>query len=174
MITATGSRPRVLHWNGATWHVSPNQPKLPKGTELTGVAASSDTNLWIGGNIVRPKSKARELFLHWNGRSWLTTNPPSKPSRSQTELDGLTPDGTGGVFALSFRVKGDADVSSVIRHYSADRWLTPISKKWLIVQLAEVPGTSSTWGVGSGPGPRLPMTDLAESFRRPAEKAPGS
>jgi hypothetical protein len=159
VISATGSQPRVLHWNGTTWQTSSTQPKLPKGTQLTGIAATSDTNIWIGGNVLRPKTKVRGVALHWNGRSWLDKNPPSEPSGGETEMASLTPDGRGGIFELASRVKGEAGVSTVIRHYSAGRWLAPISKKnWQIVQLAEVPGTSSTWGVGlGGPGSRLAL-----------------
>ena len=158
VIGATGSQPRVLHWNGTTWQISSRQPKLPKGTQLSGIAASSDANIWIGGNVVQPKTKVREVALHWNGRSWLDKNPPSTPPRGETEMESLTPDGEGGIFELATRIKGGADVSTVIRHYSAGRWLAPISKNWDIVQLAEVPGTSSTWGVGlGGPASRLAL-----------------
>jgi hypothetical protein len=156
VIGATGSRPLLLHWNGASWQTSPRQPKLPKGTQLAGIAASSDTNIWIGGNVVRPKTKVREVASHWNGRSWLDNNPPSKPSGRETETESLIPGGKGGIFELATGVKGDADISTVIRHYSAGRWLAPISKNWFVIQLAEVPGTSSTWGVGLGrPASRL-------------------
>jgi hypothetical protein len=150
VIGATGSQPRILHWNGKTWQVASGPPKLPKGTQFTGVAANSDTNLWIGGNVVRPKTKVREVLWHWNGRSWLDMNPPAKPSAGETEMESLTPDGQGGILELAFHTKGGADISTVIRHYSAGRWQPPISKKWLLLQLAEIPGTSSTWGVGLG------------------------
>lgn len=66
----TGFGGYVLHWNGKTWSVAKRLP-APKGAlvpaQLTGVVATSATNVWVFG------TSGSTLGLgtwHYNGKSW--------------------------------------------------------------------------------------------------------
>ncbi|HET7016475.1 MAG TPA: hypothetical protein VFI65_21310 [Streptosporangiaceae bacterium] len=150
---AVNPRIHILHWNGTTWRIAPSQPRLPATTLLGAIAARSDSDIWIGGNVPEPTKSVghpveRQLVWHWNGRSWTNVSPPSRPSDGNSVAD-LVLDGTGGVFELVRHIVGNGrTITSPIRHYTGGRWQGPSSIGRLIAHLAQVPGTTSIWGVG--------------------------
>jgi hypothetical protein len=151
VLSAENAPIRILHWNGTVWRAVPTQPNLPAKTELVAIAARSNTDIWIGGNAPAPKGKVRQLVWHWNGRSWANVSPPGQPS-ANNGLNGLVLDGAGGVFELVFKLEDfGGNFFSPIRHYSAGHWQAPFSTGWLVSQLAQVPGTTSVWGIGLSP-----------------------
>jgi hypothetical protein len=65
----------ILHWNGKRWSkVAAPAVKKAYAKEtyyLTGVSASSPSNLWMVGLLVYPVAgPVGGLTLHWNGKKW--------------------------------------------------------------------------------------------------------
>jgi hypothetical protein len=54
-----------MRWNGTAWHVL----KRPDNAVLSGVAATSRTNVWAVGSYTKGGVN-RTLALHWNGKAW--------------------------------------------------------------------------------------------------------
>jgi hypothetical protein len=67
----------VEHWDGTAWTVVPSpSPGGSNGTFLTGVAATSATDVWAVGNYA-----FRALIEHWDGTAW-TVVPNANTSQS--------------------------------------------------------------------------------------------
>src|SRR5438477_13059472 len=63
----------IEHWDGSSWSVVPS-PKLPKGSELTGVAAPTPDN---AGAVGSARGSPDALAEHWNGASWRIAASPA-------------------------------------------------------------------------------------------------
>jgi hypothetical protein len=140
------SRPLVVHWNGTAWRVAPVQPKLPPKAQLSAITVMSASDIWVGGAAFNSLRGSYELVRHWNGKTWASANPITKPNDDQTDMEDLVPDGSGGIWELA--LTGYDDVTR-LRHFSHGHWQAPAAVGWLLVHLAAVPDTDSTWGVGT-------------------------
>jgi hypothetical protein len=99
-------RATIAHWDGSQWQIVPS-PDLrgQGGSELTGVAAISPTDIWAVG-IVGASGNLQTLSEHWDGTSWSIIPSPSPGNRSA--LFGVTALSDGTVAAV-----GGPDVSTV-------------------------------------------------------------
>jgi hypothetical protein len=71
---AVGYRPTgnaVLRWSGSPWALVPST--VGREPLLTGIAASSDRDIWIVGQL---NGTGSGFTAHWNGRSWSNTVVP--------------------------------------------------------------------------------------------------
>jgi hypothetical protein len=66
------ARAQVVQWDGARWSVSPTPD--PGQSQLVGVAAIADNDVWAVGNQVY-----RTLIEHWDGQRWEVIPDPSAP-----------------------------------------------------------------------------------------------
>jgi hypothetical protein len=56
----------IVHWNGRRWKaVTPN---IGLRYALSGISATSATNVWAVGNVIH--KGVQGVMLHWNGRRW--------------------------------------------------------------------------------------------------------
>jgi hypothetical protein len=67
--TAPVSAALIWHWNGKSWAKSAT-PSVPGGVELLGVAQTSASTAWAGGEDALNDGKNSDLLLRWNGRTW--------------------------------------------------------------------------------------------------------
>jgi hypothetical protein len=66
----------IFGWNGTIWSKA-STPDLPTGSELTGAAAISASDVWAVGAGPSPgRTGTVTLIVHWNGRSWSTVTSP--------------------------------------------------------------------------------------------------
>jgi hypothetical protein len=141
--TSVSGASTVLRWNGARWRPVPVQPTLP--VRATAMLASSNTDVWIGGGAANSKSGTSEVAQHWNGKAWIGASPHSPATKQDYYLAGLAPDGTGnGFWALGGNILGPPR----LWHHSRGGWSAPVPVPWQLYQLAAVPHTRSTWGIG--------------------------
>ena len=143
-LTGVPGAARVLRWNGAKWRPVTVQPTLSRRVSISGILATNDSNVWIGGAVKNSKSGTSELAMHWNGKTWTTASPQAPATGQDFYLGGFVPSARGGFWAIG----GNLDGAQRIWHYSAGRWSAPIHSAWELFQLAAVPNTTSTWGVG--------------------------
>jgi hypothetical protein len=66
--TAPLSAALIWHWNGKSWAKS-TTPSVPGGVELLGVAQTSASTAWAGGEGAL-NGRNSDLLLRWNGRTW--------------------------------------------------------------------------------------------------------
>lgn len=75
----------IEHWNGSTWSIvsSPNPGSFTD--TLSGVAASSSTDIWAVG-MQGTNTTSGSLIEHWNGTTWqVVSNPSSPPPLAQLQ-----------------------------------------------------------------------------------------
>jgi hypothetical protein len=64
-VWAAGSA--LIHYNGTTWEAG---PIAPLGLTLTGVSATSSTNVWVIATSGTPNLNQTVWLLRWNGTDW--------------------------------------------------------------------------------------------------------
>jgi hypothetical protein len=75
---------QIMHWNGATWSLSPtiaNPDGSGEGSinELLGATCTSATDCWVVGDYGSIQNGTGEILnqtLHWDGTAWTLTLPP--------------------------------------------------------------------------------------------------
>ena len=77
-VGSIGTRPLVLHWNGARW----GKPRvaIPAGStsaKFTSVTAISATNAWAVGRANYLHGASKMLIEHWNGSKWTLVSVPN-------------------------------------------------------------------------------------------------
>ena len=95
-----GSTPEqgyVLHWNGTAWSVAYVVPQtVTPESELYGVGAPGDSNVWIVGTYRAGASRVQTaLAMHFDGTAWTVTPVPA----SVITLAGITT-GSRGVWTV--------------------------------------------------------------------------
>jgi hypothetical protein len=141
--------PVVLHWTASTgWQEASAQPTLAKGDELTSVVAEPNGDVWFGGSAKNTAKGRTPLAAEWNGSSWSPRHLLMRATSAKWEIGGMTPDGTGGIWAQA----SDSQGSQIWRLHSG-RWsqVRPAfgKRRWILQALALVPGTQSVWAVGA-------------------------
>jgi hypothetical protein len=96
--TTGGTQTLIEHWNGSTWkHVSsPNPARI---NILSGVAATSASNVWAVGFYVHHNEVSQTLIEHWNGTVWKQVPSPN-PSFSENGLGGVAATSSNNVWAV--------------------------------------------------------------------------
>jgi hypothetical protein len=146
----------VLHWNGKSWQKVPAQPSLPAGGDLTSITAGKQ--VLVGGDVATSKGATTVQFVDkMSGSTWAA--PVNLPKSGATaaasnhlpyQIESLVPAGGGSYWALS----GNVTLATPrLWRYAGGKWSAPISpmfgnKRRALLQLADVPGTSSVWAAG--------------------------
>jgi hypothetical protein len=65
-------KPRILHWNGAWWHETPQED--PTNDGLFDVEAIAPDDAWAVGY---QNSSIDPLAMHWDGQRWVVISTPS-------------------------------------------------------------------------------------------------
>ncbi len=150
-ISSGPTPPVVLQWTATSgWQNAADQPSLAASDQLTSVVAEPDGDVWLGGSAKNKAKGTTPLAADWNGTNWSVSDLPMKASKTDWQLTAMTPDGSGGVWAIAQAGTGP---SGRIWHFSGTRWsqVSPAFGKrgWALEALALVPGTHSVWGVGA-------------------------
>jgi hypothetical protein len=66
----------VEHWNGTAWSIVPS-PSPGVAASLSGVTASSPTDVWAVGDYAPNGSSVLTLTMQWNGTAWGTVSSPN-------------------------------------------------------------------------------------------------
>ena len=83
----TPVRGMAEHWNGTTWTLVPTLNPGGGTTTynyLSGVAATSATNVWAVGWYSNSAGSVLTLIEHWNGTAWTQVPSPSPGGRARS------------------------------------------------------------------------------------------
>jgi hypothetical protein len=143
-----GRGPLVEHWDGTRWEVVPVQfgPRR-SGVTLDAIAAVSPDDIWVLGHygaVREGHSISRDLFLHWEGRSWTVVESPVPvdPLEGTSAIQGIAATRGGDVWGVGGRVQGFSKVG-VLDGPLVERW---DGRKW---KVAEEPAEEVTLGMVS-------------------------
>lgn len=81
----------VQHWDGTKWStVETDLPDGSQGEYFTAVGASSDSDVWAVGSLLKPDYDNYGSALHWNGTTWTHITSPSLKRFWTSQLLGVT------------------------------------------------------------------------------------
>ncbi len=93
-VADSSRRALVEHWDGTRWRVVPSAQPGVVDDALTGVSASSPTNVWAVGVSEGNDYQDTPLVERWTGRGWHTVPSPPLPPQDRSQ-------GLAGVVAIS-------------------------------------------------------------------------
>ncbi|HEY2076649.1 MAG TPA: hypothetical protein VGH53_09945 [Streptosporangiaceae bacterium] len=148
--TSAATVPVLLHWTASTgWQDAAQQPQLRAGDQLTSAVVEPNGNAWFGGSAENTAKGTTPLTAEWNGTSWSVKDLPMRATSTNWQLDVMTPDGTGGIWALA---RAGIGAKERIWHLRGATWsiVSPAlgKRRWVLEGLALVPRTHSVWAVG--------------------------
>jgi len=116
---AVGSQPAggglIEHWNGRVWSVAPG-PDLGAAivANLTGVSATSPSNIWAVGYLLTPGLQLNTIIEHYDGTGWTLS-----PSPDFALLDGVAATSPADAWAAGL---GPND-NPLVLHYDGTSWV---------------------------------------------------
>jgi hypothetical protein len=150
----------LLHWNGRRWRSVTMPAFLADKTNLWAVLALPGGQVWVAGGIPHRARHIQGVTALWNGHTWTVDKLPADPVTTQDLIGDLIPDGNGGVWAMGVT---PSPCAGLMWHESAGTWtdtgLIGCSVDAYVhgpQGLANVPGTTSAWGVGGQYDPSVP------------------
>ncbi|MGN6167796.1 MAG: hypothetical protein ACTHQQ_06445 [Solirubrobacteraceae bacterium] len=111
----------VEHWNGKAWKVvpSPNPGGSGKDNVLSGVAATSATDVWAVGD---EGSAARTLVEHWDGKAWkVVPSPNPGGSGNDNLLLGVAATSATNGWAVGYYFNGNA-LRTLVERWNGKVW----------------------------------------------------
>lgn len=114
----------IEHWNGSVWSVVPSPDAGTHGSQLLGVAAVSDSDVWAVGNVSMSTTVNgnRTLIEHWNGAAWSVVASPN-PSMQGDNLTAIAAISATNVWAVgSFETNNQGANLPLIEHWNGAAW----------------------------------------------------
>jgi hypothetical protein len=151
---ATAASPALVQWNGTKWASTAVQPSgLPAGANLTSILAGRGSKVWIGGGGTNSAGGTNEFTAALTGSGWTEASLSAPVAKADFSLTDLVPDGSGGIWGLA---QSPAGAKPRLWHLTSSAGTTWASARTsfggshqLLSQLAEVPHSTSVWGVGA-------------------------
>jgi hypothetical protein len=123
--------PLAIHWNGTAWTAVTAPPPVPAGTtlassSLTGIAATSATDIWAVGNFAVAAGlnvQGGTLILHYDGTAWKVINSPNGTGPSQ--LFGVAATAQNDAWAVGDVIATDGSgqpAQTLVMHWNGTKW----------------------------------------------------
>jgi hypothetical protein len=122
-VSDRGTRPLLLHWDGASWR-RVSIPWARPGLELDKVVATGPSNVWVvsTGSQGNGKTAVGPIAVeHWNGTRWRSV---SAPFGSRDSIAGFSATAWDDAWAVgSYRQRGSASYSHPLAaHWDGEQW----------------------------------------------------
>jgi hypothetical protein len=122
-----GSQTLMLHWNGTKWSrvATPNPGGASENNVVTGVGASSATNVWGVGYYNTKTTDGEPFSMHLNGSAWSQVTVPNPSPLHEVSLTGvgtLSPTSAWAVGSYTaVAASGQATLSLALR-WNGTKW----------------------------------------------------
>ncbi len=144
--TADPVPPRLIHWNGSRW----STVSLPAGLSISQwyqLLATSPSSLWIAG---AQDQGGAAVIWHRGVNGWTSATVPLASGDSRVGVEGVAPDGHGGVLVLG---SGYPSYLNWIWDLRGGEWTGPTSAQWpaqsWLTGISTVPGSSALFAYGA-------------------------
>jgi hypothetical protein len=139
----------IEHWDGTSWTVVPSpSPGSGFDDELSGVAATSATNIWAVGQFTPVGGNQTALILHFDGTSWKQV-PSSIADGTFSSLAAVAVTSPTNAWATGF----DEHSQPLMLHWDGTAWqrasIPPLSSGTGELAGVTASSASNAWAVGS-------------------------
>ena len=149
--SATGAPSRALaeHWNGSRWLLVKVPQPQPNKTLLTGVSATSATDIWAVGYTTNARDQDQHTLIeHFNGTAWSIV-PGSVPG----VLAGVSAGSAGDAWAVGvIPATTSTPARTLTEHWDGTRWqVVPSPSPGSFgdgLSAVTVAGPDSVWAAG--------------------------
>jgi hypothetical protein len=117
----TPIKPLIEHWIGSKWKMArtPNVWRHHLGSALTGIAATSSTDVWaVGGQTTG--SGDQTLVEHYDGTAWSRVKAIDPPG-GETSFTGVTAVAPDDAWAVGYMSEG-GPARTLIEHWDGTAW----------------------------------------------------
>lgn len=173
----------ILHFDGSNWTQSPSPSPGASFSELTGVKALSDSNVWAVGDYCASGCNTSAevddtLILHYNGTAWAQV-ASKNPSGLANALLAVTASSASDVWAVGLKCSsGCANLLTLTEHWNGSSWSnvsspSPSSQGNILTGVASFP-THKAWTVGAAGTHTLVMRWTGSKWSRVTSPNPSS
>jgi hypothetical protein len=114
-------------WNGSSWSIVPSPNDGSGDNSLSGVAATSENDVWaVGIRNATPSSQTKSLIEHWNGSAWSVVRSPSAGQLSV--LGAVAAVSSKDVWAVGSFFNFSGNQQTPIEHWNGSKWSTVKSR----------------------------------------------
>jgi len=152
-----GSKDQTLieHWNGSTWKKvsSPDPGGSGRNNYLTGVSATSASNVWAVGEYANGTTD-RTLILHYNGTSWKQVSSPNAGGpTSPNDFFGVSASSASNAWAVGSE-GSSSKPQTLTEHWNGSSWKVvaspdPGGSNANVLYGVAAGSSTTTWAVGS-------------------------
>jgi hypothetical protein len=140
------------HWNGTAWSLVPTPNVGTMGSQLQGVSALSDTDVWAVGNFSTSStaSGGRTLIEHFDGTAWSVVASPS-PSTQGDFLTAVIALASNNSWAVGwFDDQAAGTLAPLVLHWNGTTWsiVTAGIPAGSILQAITAISPTDIWAVG--------------------------
>jgi hypothetical protein len=142
----------IAHYNGTSWQVVPSpNPAGGRYDDLTGVSATSASDIWSVGMEFVNSSHSFPIIEHYNGTAW-SLIPSAQPTQvgDLEAVAALTP---ANVWAVGDGHNPAGVNIPMVQHYNGTSWTevpTSVTTAGLLTAVTAV-SAGNVWAVGSRP-----------------------
>lgn len=108
------------HVVGADWEVVTCRSPIGQSTDVAGVSAVADDDVWAVGST-EPDGRARTFTTHWDGHAWAHVPSPDPRRHWRAGLSAVAMIATNDVWAVGDRIHG-AHAVPFIEHFDGTAW----------------------------------------------------
>lgn len=136
--------------------VAAGQPPSPQSDSvtgfpgfLTGVSATSASNVWAAGWYRIGQGPQKTVLAHWNGTSW-TRVPSPNPGVDGSLLDSVSADSASDAWAVGNTSTSDGSSNGLALHWNGTRWgPVPVPGAIPVLEAVSADSSSDAWAVGT-------------------------
>jgi hypothetical protein len=157
-VGVAGRKPLLEHWNGKTWKLV-STPDRFRNVQLSGVTATSASNVWAVGTYEGAGGVGHLLSEHWNGHEWKIL-PIRNPGGTESEpifdqVTGASPKDVWAVGSYSIGIQN----FPFFEHWNGKAWTQiPVPENGSSFSGVAPVSATSAWVVGSDTAGRVPQT----------------
>lgn len=116
----------IEHWDGFSWKVVSSPNGNNTGNVLSGISATSPTDIWAVGDLVAPNTPVKTLVEHFDGAHWSVVpspNPLPTGNLNQNVLLSVHANSANDVTAVGFLSNsGTRTVTTLVEHWDGTQW----------------------------------------------------
>lgn len=155
------------YWNGTSWSIVPSPNVGTNGSNLWGIAATSQNDIWTVGSYATSNSVYQTLIERWNGMKWSVVKSPNVGTGDNI-LNGAVAVSAGSIWTVGSYINSAGSDRTLIEQWNGAKWSVVKSPNAgtgsNLLSEAAVVSASDIWTVGNYLNSNLKYRALIEHW----------